>query len=166
MACPLLAVRQGVDRWINQFGLSESSPDELFRQLGAWSLDTKSDAPATARVQSQPLQWQALLGDTFPTKVSQYGLALNVERQPYQVHRPRQLPLPPAAEAEVTKQVASHLAKGYVEIVPTESDDHLPSHCHHQHWEKLPAVEVNVGPTDIFLRIAACVSPRSLAVSL
>jgi len=145
VACPLLAVRQGVDRWINQFGLSESSPDELFRQLGAWSLDTKSDAPATARVQSQPRQWQALLGDTFPTKVSQYGLALNVERQPYQVHRPRQLPLPPAAEAEVTKQVASHLAKGYVEIVPTESDDHLPSHYHHQHWEKLPAVQVNVG---------------------
>ena len=53
--------------------------------------------------------------------------------------------MPPAAEAEVTKQVASHLAKGYVEIVPTESDEHLPPHHHHALWEQLPAVEVNVG---------------------
>ena len=143
VACPLMAVRQGVEDWIDKFGLSESSPDGLFRQLGAWSLDTGSDAPATARVQDRPHKWKALLGDTFPAKVSQYGLALNVERQPYQVHRPRQLPLPPSAEAEVTKQVASHLAKGYVEVVPTESDDHLPAHSHRLHWERLPAVEVN-----------------------
>ena len=30
-----------------------------------------------------------------------------------------------------------------MEVVPTESDDHLPAHSHRLHWERLPAVEVN-----------------------
>ena len=123
VACPLMAVRQGVEDWIDKFGLSESSPDGLFRQLGAWSLDTGSDAPATARVQDRPHKWKALLGDTFPAKVSQYGLALNVERQPYQVHRPRQLPLLQAGPAEEPQVLRG--SKGYVRKVYLDYETQL-----------------------------------------
>ena len=108
---------------ILELNLSETSADSTFQRLGDWAIDSLSDRAATARVQDRPEVWQALLGDTFPSRVASHGLSFHVERQPYQVHRPRQLPMPAEPAAEVSRQVASHLQRGYIEVVSTESDD-------------------------------------------
>ena len=132
-----------MDSLVQTLGLHETSPASVYQALGEWSLDSGSSLPATARVQSRPHQWEALLGDTFPTKVAKYGLALGVERQPYQVRRPRPLDLGPTDAAEVTRQVKSHLASGFVEVVPSESDGHLPLSPTALPWERASPVSVN-----------------------
>ena len=141
--CPLLLIQQAVEVEVQRLQLSDSSAEATFQELGDWSIDSGSEAPATARIQCRPNKWAALLGNTFPARVAEHGLSLHVDRQPYQVQRPRQLPMPEEAAAEVSKQVASHLLKGYVEIVPTESDDHLPLGPNVQHWEQAVPVEVS-----------------------
>ena len=140
---PLLLVQQQVDQKILELNLSETSADSTFQRLGDWAIDSLSDRAATARVQDRPEVWQALLGDTFPSRVASHGLSFHVERQPYQVHRPRQLPMPAEPAAEVSRQVASHLQRGYIEVVPTESDDHLPLPPDAPAWERSVPVAVS-----------------------
>jgi hypothetical protein len=127
--CPLQRVKLQVDQEVLRLRLTDSSADASYQELGAWSIDSGSRSHATARVQSRPDKWAALLGSTFPTRVAEHGLSLHVDRQPYQVQRPRQLPMPAEAAAEVSKQ--------------TESDDHLPLSHDAQSWERLEPVEVS-----------------------
>ena len=132
-----------MDAEIARLRLTDGSADRLFQELGDWSIDSLSEGPATARVQARPHVWDALLGPSFSVGVATSGLSLHTERQPYQVRRPRQLPMPADAAAEVSKQVAAHLEKGYVEIVPTESDSHLHVPADAPAWERAPPVPVN-----------------------
>ena len=141
--CPLQSHVRQVDSLIQRLGIHARSSDQLFRRLGDWAIDSQDDSPATARVQARPRQWEALLGATFPSRVARSGLSLHVERQPYQVRRPPQLPMPADAAKEVSRQVAAHLQRGYVEIVPTESDDHLPLSADAPEWERNTPVSVN-----------------------
>ena len=61
VACPLMAVRQGVEDWIDKFGLSESSPDGLFRHmcqnLKFWNIDFSE----ARRFKLEATQWQSQL---------------------------------------------------------------------------------------------------------